>query len=133
MIREEVKKKIRPLVQLLPAAVVAGLVIGTLPGSGPVLADIPERLTIQEQQKEETNAQAEKAKEPESSEAETEAVVTSLLPYADGVYTGSAQGYGGLIKVQVTMKDGHMTDIQILDASGETESFFNRAKQLMTL
>ena len=133
MIREEVKKKIRPLVQLLPAAVVAGLVIGTLPGSGPVLADIPERLTIQEQQKEETNAQAEKAKEPESSETETEAAVTSLLPYADGVYTGSAQGYGGLIKVQVTMKDGHMTDIQILDASGETESFFNRAKQLMTL
>ena len=56
MIREEVKKKIRPLVQLLPAVVVAGLVIGTLPGSGPVLADIPERLTIQEQ-KEEINAQ----------------------------------------------------------------------------
>ena len=42
MIREEVKKKIRPLVQLLPAVVVAGLVIGSLPGSGPVLADIPE-------------------------------------------------------------------------------------------
>lgn len=130
MIREEVKKKIRPLVQLLPAVVVAGLVIGTLPGSGPVLADIPERLTIQEQ-KEEINAQEEKTKEPESSEAETEAAVTSLLPYADGVYTGSAQGYGGLIKVQVTMKDGHMTDIQILDASGETESFFNRAKKLI--
>ena len=66
MIREEVKKKIRPLVQLLPAVVVAGLVIGTLPGSGPVLADIPERLTIQEQ-KEEINAQEEKAKEPERS------------------------------------------------------------------
>lgn len=130
MIREEVKKKIRPLVQLLPAVVVAGLVIGTLPGSGPVLADIPERLTIQEQ-KEEINAQEEKAKEPERSEAETEAAVTSLLPYADGVYTGSAQGYGGLIKVQVTMKDGHMTDIQILEASGETESFFNRAKKLI--
>lgn len=130
MIREEVKKKIRPLVQLLPAVVVAGLVIGTLPGSGLVLADIPERLTIQEQ-KEEINAQEEKAKDPESSEAETEAAVMSLLPYADGVYTGSAQGYGGLIKVQVTMKDGHMTDIQILDASGETESFFNRAKKLI--
>lgn len=57
--------------------------------------------------------------------------MTSLLPYADGVYTGSAQGYGGLIKVQVTMKDGHMTDIQILEASGETESFFNRAKKLI--
>ena len=130
MIRKEVKKKIRPLVQLLPAAVVAGLVIGTLPGSGPVLADIPERLTVQEQ-KEEINAQEENGKEPESSEAETEAAVTSLLPYADGVYTGSAQGYGGLIKVQVTMKDGHMTDIQILEASGETESFFNRAKKLI--
>ena len=68
--------------------------MGPFPGSGPVLADIPERLTIQEQ-KEEINAQEEKAKEPERSEAETEAAVTSLLPYADGVYTGSAQGYGG--------------------------------------
>ena len=92
MIREEVKKKVRPLVQLLPAVVVAGLVIGTLPGSGPVLADIPERLTIQEQ-KEEINAQEEKAKEPESSEAETEAAVTSLLPYADGVYRHSGRWF----------------------------------------
>ena len=112
-------KKLRALVQLVPAAAVVALVMATLPHSRPVLAAVPERLAAPMEQPEEET-------QPEELEAET-----ALLPYADGVYTGSAQGYGGLITVQVTMEDGRITDIQILDASHETASFFNRAKTLV--
>ena len=111
-------KKLRPLVQLVPAAAVVALVMATLPHSRPVLAEVPAQLAAPVERSEETR--------PETPEASTE-----LLPYPDGVYTGSAQGYGGLITVQVTMEGGHITDIQILDASHETASFFNRAKALV--
>ena len=50
--------------------------------------------------------------------------------YKDGTYTGSAKGFGGMIKVQVTIKNGKIADIKILSAAGETASFFNRAKSL---
>ena len=36
--------KLRPLVQLLPALAVAAAVLGTLPRTRPVLAEVPERL-----------------------------------------------------------------------------------------
>lgn len=110
----------RPLFQLIPAAVVAGVIGLSLPLTMPTLAAIPERLS---------------APEPE---AETDAAEDTLLdadvpllPYADGTYEGEAQGYGGLIRVRVTMSGGRITDIEILDASGETASFFNRAKKLV--
>ncbi len=117
--KKDEMKKLRPLVQLVPAAAVVALVMVTLPHSRPVLAAVPERLAAPVEQ-------SEKETQPEMLEAET-----TLLPYADGVYTGSAQGYGGLITVQVTMEGGRITDIQILDASHETASFFNRAKTLV--
>ena len=34
--------------------------------------------------------------------------------YKDGVYTGTGAGYGGTMKLQVTIKDGKISDIQIL-------------------
>ena len=117
--KKESLKKLHPLVQLVPAAAVVTLVLATLPNSRPVLAAVPERLDA--------------VTEPSSEESQPEVLEVSaeLLPYADGVYTGSAQGYGGLITVQVTIESGRITDIQILDASHETASFFNRAKTLV--
>lgn len=47
--------------------------------------------------------------------------------YADGCYSGSAQGFGGSITVQVTIEGGTITDITVLSASGETSSYFARA------
>ena len=52
--------------------------------------------------------------------------------YKDGTYTGSARGFGGQIKVSVTIKKGKITDIRILSASGETSSYLNRAKSLIS-
>ncbi len=47
--------------------------------------------------------------------------------YPDGVYTGSARGYGGTVTVQVTVQGGQITEVTIRSASGETDAFFNRA------
>ena len=118
---QEKLKKILPLAQLFPAVAIVALVAVSLPNSRPVLAAIPERLEANTTE-DETVAEAEE---------EATALSTELLPYEDGVYTGSAQGYGGLITVQVTIESGRITDIQILDASSETASFFNRAKTLV--
>lgn len=51
--------------------------------------------------------------------------------YKDGTYTGSAQGFGGTIKVEVTIKNGKIKSIKVLSASGETKSYFDKAKKLL--
>ena len=109
-----------PLVQLLPAVAAAAAVLFALPRTVPVLAAVPERLT----------AVVEQPVEAASVEAEEEAL--PKLPYADGVYVGSSRGYGGTVRVQVTMENGSITEVEILDASHETKQFLRRAKRLLT-
>ena len=111
-------KRLLPLVQLLPAVAVAGLVLVTVPRTAPVLAAGPERL-------------AEAASEPAASSEEEAEGLTAVLPYADGVYTGSSRGFGGTVQVQVTMEGGHITDVQVLSAVHETSAFLRRAKRLL--
>lgn len=114
-------KALLPLVQLLPAAALGAAVLLTLPHTVPVLAEVPERLV----------PAAEAASE--AAPAEVEEVVMPKLPYPDGVYTGSSRGYGGTVKVEVTMENGTITDLQILDASHETSSFLKRARRLVNI
>ena len=109
-----------PLVQLLPAVAAAAAVLFALPRTVPVLAAIPERLAVVMEQ----------PVEAASSEAKEEAL--PKLPYADGVYVGSSRGYGGAVRVQVTMENGSITEVEILDASHETKQFLRRAKRLLT-
>lgn len=113
-------QKLRPLVQLVPAAAVAAVVLLTLPGTEPVLASVPERLTPP------VEAASESAAEEEPEEE-----LLPRLPYAAGVYTGSSRGYGGPVKVQVTMADGRITEVQIVSASHETAAFLKRARRLL--
>ena len=109
-----------PLVQLLPAVAAAAAVLFALPRTAPVLAAVPERLTTV----------VEQPAEAASVEAEEEAL--PKLPYADGVYVGASRGYGGAVRVQVTMENGSITEVEILDASHETKQFLRRAKRLLT-
>jgi uncharacterized protein with FMN-binding domain len=109
------------MLHLWPAALTLALIMATLPMTRPVLAALPERLTV-------TASAEESAEEPEPEEPEEEELAAVLnANYEDGVYTGSAQGYGGLITVQVTVEGGQIVSIEILSADGETTSFFNRA------
>ena len=48
------------------------------------------------------------------------------------LYVGSSRGYGGAVRVQVTMENGSITEVEILDASHETRQFLRRAKRLLT-
>ena len=109
-----------PLVQLLPAVAAAAAVLFALPRTVPVLAAVPEKLTTV----------VEQPVEAASVEAEEEAL--PKLPYANGVYVGSSRGYGGAVRVQVTMENGSITEVEILDASHETKQFLRRAKRLLT-
>lgn len=112
---------LHPLVQLLPAAVLAAVLLVTLPGTVPVLAEVPQRLEMAAVEEETPADSVEEIAEEEE----------PLLPYADGVYTGSSRGYGGTVQVQMTMEGGHITDVQILRAKQETSSFLRRAKRLL--
>ena len=48
-------------------------------------------------------------------------------PYTDGTYSGSAEGYRGTTKLQVTVAGGYMTNIQVL-STGDDLQFFNQAR-----
>lgn len=113
-------ERLFPLVQLLPAVAAAVLVGITLPRTAPVLAAVPQRL--------EAAASSVEEAAPEQPEEEPQ---TARLPYADGVYTGVSRGYGGPVRVQVTMENGSITDLQIVSAAQETSNFLRRAKRLL--
>lgn len=52
-------------------------------------------------------------------------------PYAqDGVFTGSAQGFGGPVKMQVSIENGYISDVQILDASAEDDAWLEMCQGL---
>ena len=52
--------------------------------------------------------------------------------YKDGTYEGSGTGFGGTITVRVTVSGGKIAAIDILDASGETGSYFASAKGVIS-
>ena len=72
--------------------------------------------------------------------AEVEAYNASVLQstaqaeqsgYRDGTYEGSAYGFGDVIRVSVTIQNGKMTDIAVLDASGEDKPYYKQALPLL--
>lgn len=50
--------------------------------------------------------------------------------YKDGEYTGKGQGYKGEISVKLSIKDGKISDIQIVE-SGDDPEYFDKAKSLI--
>lgn len=62
-------------------------------------------------------------------QAEEEA--ESQTGLTDGTYEGSAYGFGDLITVQVTIRDGNMTDIAVLSAPGEDRPYYDQSLPLL--
>ena len=115
---------------LTPAILTGAVILGC--AHAPELQQLPALLSLDAE-----SSVAEETPQPAPSvhhvvapspSAEVETLVQGTGNYPDGVYTGSAQGYGGTITVQVTVVDGQITAIEILSAPGETASFFSRAK-----
>ena len=48
--------------------------------------------------------------------------------YKDGTYTGSGQGFGGAVEVQVTLENDSITDIQVTSAPGEDSAYLSQAE-----
>ncbi|MGN1141842.1 MAG: FMN-binding protein [Oliverpabstia sp.] len=51
--------------------------------------------------------------------------------YADGMFTGEADGFGGTIQVQVSIQEGQIKDIQIISADGEDGAYLGMAKDII--
>ena len=52
-------------------------------------------------------------------------------PYADGVYEGTAEGFGGPVSVEVTIDGGDITGIRLLDVSGEDPAYLTQVESLL--
>ena len=89
---------------------------------------------LEEAAKNQEAAQAEakdKSKETDSAESE-EGSDDSENVYTDGTYTGSAQGFGGAITVQVTLANDEITDIQVTGAPGEDSAYLSQAEGVIS-
>ena len=50
--------------------------------------------------------------------------------YVPGTYEGEAQGFGGVIKVAVTVDENDVTEIKVLSSAGEDAAYFSQAETL---
>ena len=71
--------------------------------------------------KDKDNAAKEDAEETDTEEESDD----SENVYKYGTYTGSAQGFGGTITVQVTLASDEITDIQVTSAPGEDSAYLS--------
>ena len=63
--------------------------------------------------------------------AEQKAAAGAEPVYNDGVYSGSAQGYGGAVSVEVTIGSDMITDITAVSHSGEGDAYWDMAKDMI--
>ena len=118
------------------------------------IEDLKERVTtLESQQTEILTALEDAAKAREEAEAAAEAAKAEAAKadsentskttedssedsgdnyYKDGNYTGSGQGFGGTIEVQVTLKDDEITDIQVTSASGEDSTYLSQGEGVIS-
>lgn len=52
-------------------------------------------------------------------------------PYADGTYTGEAQGYGGTLAVELTVENGKITALTITSAEKEDTAYLDAASAVI--
>lgn len=51
--------------------------------------------------------------------------------WKDGTYTGSGQGFGGNIVVQIVIEEGSICQIDIIEAKGEDTAYLDQAKKII--
>lgn len=51
--------------------------------------------------------------------------------YTDGVYTGSADGFGGVIEVEAEIKDGVIKELTIVSAEKEDKAYLDAARKVI--
>lgn len=71
-------------------------------------------------------AEEKRRKEEEKALADEQARLAAAK-YIDGIYEGEGFGFGGEIRVQVTVKDGEIYTIDVTEHSGEDDEYFRLA------
>lgn len=69
--------------------------------------------------------------EAQAAAAEQKAASGAEPVYNDGTYTGSAQGYGGTITVEVTIENDIITGITPVSHSGEGAAYWDMASDMI--
>lgn len=108
---------------------------------------------LEEQQTEMLSALEEAAKNQEAAKAQTESAAKDNTAkadaadadstdaeelddseniYKDGTYTGSAQGFGGAITVEVTLAGDEITNIQVTSAPGEDSAYLSQGEGVIS-
>ncbi len=79
-------------------------------------------------------AVAEREQEIAIAEAHNRAVQQKMNAVSErfipGTYEGEAQGFGGVIRVSVTVNENEITEIKVLSSPGEDAAYFSQAETL---
>ena len=70
--------------------------------------------------------------EAQAAAAEQKEASGSEQVYNDGTYTGSAQGYGGTITLEVTIENDLITNISAVSHSGEGAAYWDMASKMLS-
>ena len=110
------------------------LVLGLLAGYQAVIYSRDKEATIAELKSQVNQLQGEKEDILEAAKnsgklGEDSASAGQAGTYKDGTYTGSSQGFGGEIKVKVTVSGKKISAID--EASGEDEAYLSMAKDIV--
>lgn len=87
-------------------------------------------LTVRAEEEETARLEAEAAQQA-AAEAAGETEEAEEGAYTDGTYTGEAQGFGGLITVEVVVTDGAISEINILSAEQEDGAYLEMAEDII--
>lgn len=61
-----------------------------------------------------------------------DASTAGAASYVDGTYTGEAEGFGGTVAVEVTVKDGKITGVEVTSAEKEDGAYLSMAKDVIS-
>ena len=64
-------------------------------------------------------------------QAKNAAAEGGAVSYADGTYTGSGDGFGDTVSVEVTVSGGKITAIDIVNAANEDAAYLDKAKGII--
>ena len=69
--------------------------------------------------------------ESESAAEEETAVAEDAAIYTDGSYTGEAEGFGGIVQMQVVIENDVITEINVVSAENEDDAYFDAASAII--
>ena len=107
------------------------LVLGLLAGYQAVIYSRDKEATIAELKSQVNQLQGEKEDILEAAKNSGKLGTDGASAGQAGTYTGSSQGFGGEIKVKVTVSGKKISAIDIIEASGEDEAYLSMAKDIV--